>query len=280
MRCSPIAPVLFAALLWGCGRATAAESVLSRYSFEAASFTQWKLPKRLKEISALALDDDGRLFALEDEHAIVYQIDYGDGGLRKAFALGEPTLRGDFEGIAIVADAFYLLTSDGTLFRAPEGRDGEHVAFERIATGLAPYCEFEGLALDADSANLLLACKRSRRAVDSARRWIFRFSTHAQRIVSPAISVDVSRVAAWLHSKSFEPSGIDVVDGHLLLVAARQRALVETDANGALVAALPLPLAKRHHQPEGIAVARDGRIIIADEGGNGRARLGVYRPNE
>jgi uncharacterized protein YjiK len=262
------------------GAAVADNSVLSHYSFDAASFTQWKLPRRLQEISGLALSADGRLFAHEDERAIVYQIDYENGSLRKAFALGDPTLHGDFEGIAIAAGTFYLLISDGTVLRAPEGDDGEHVGYQRIETGLAQRCEFEGLAYDADSTDLLLACKRSRRAADAGKRWVFRLSTRTLRVVSPAVSIDVHQVATRLHSKSFEPSGIEVAGGHLLLVAARQRALVETDANGGIIAALPLPLAKRHHQPEGIAMTRDGRIIIADEGGNGRGRLGVYRPDE
>jgi uncharacterized protein YjiK len=275
MRLVGLIGCVFAVLVLGC-RAAAEESVLARYSFDEASLVQWTLPKRLREISGLALDTAGRLFAHEDEHAIVYQIDYQDGHLVKAFALGDPTLRGDFEGIAVAGATFYLLASDGTLYRAPEGGDGEHVAYQRIDTALAPYCEFEGLAYDAASANLLLACKRSHRDVDANRRWVFRFSTQSQRVVAPAIAIDVRQVTARLHSKSFNPSGIDVAGGHLVLVAARQRALVETDADGSLVAALELPLAKRHHQPEGIAIAPDGRMIISDEGGNGRGRLGVY----
>lgn len=263
----------------GC-HAAADDSVLARYSFDEASLTQWKLPKRLREISGLALDTAGRLFAHEDEHAIVYQLDYQNGRVLKAFALGDPPLKGDFEGIAVVGATFYLLRSDGTLFRAPEGDDGAHVAYQRIDTALAPYCEFEGLTYDAPSADLLLACKRSHHDVDPDRRLVFRYSTRAQRIVSPAIAIDVRQVTARLHSKSFNPSGIDVVDRHLVLVAARQRALVETDADGALVAALVLPLTKRHHQPEGIAITADGRMIISDEGGNRRGRLGVYAPHD
>jgi uncharacterized protein YjiK len=270
---------VIAVLTLGC-HAAADDSVLARYSFDEASLVQWTLPKRLREISGLALDTAGRLFAHEDEHAIVYQIDYQDGHLVKAFALGDPTLHGDFEGIAVAGATFYLLASDGTLYRAPEGDDGAHVEYQRIETALAPYCEFEGLTYDAASADLLLACKRSYRHVDADRRWVFRYSTRSQRIVSPAIAIGVRQVAARLHSKSFEPSGIDVVDGHLVLVAARQRALVETEADGELVAALELPLKKRHHQPEGIAITADGRMIISDEGGNGRGRLGVYAPRD
>jgi hypothetical protein len=35
--------------------------------------------------------------------------------------------------------------------------------------------------------------------------------------------------------------------------------------------------AERHRQAEGIEITRDGRLLIADEGGRGRARLAVYR---
>ncbi|MEM7504621.1 MAG: hypothetical protein AAF417_21465, partial [Pseudomonadota bacterium] len=74
---------------------------------------EWRLPKRLKEISALAMSDSHRLFAVDDEIAIIYEIDYDNGKLLQAFAFGEPALRGDFEGLALVGDRFYLLTSDG-----------------------------------------------------------------------------------------------------------------------------------------------------------------------
>ena len=50
------------------------------------SFRQWKLPGKLREISGLALTSDERLLAVTDESAIVYEIDYENGRLVKAFA--------------------------------------------------------------------------------------------------------------------------------------------------------------------------------------------------
>jgi uncharacterized protein YjiK len=62
-------------------------------------------------------------------------------------------------------------------------------------------------------------------------------------------------------------------------VAVRQRAVIEIDNEGQLVAARTLPLADRHPQPEGIELLADGRLVIADEGSRGRARLTLYRPS-
>ena len=109
---------------------------------------------------------------------------------------------------------------------------------------------------------------------------IFRWSIREHRVLdSQSIAIDASAVARRLDTKSFNPSDITVDrNGHMIFVASHQQALVETDAAGVVVAALRLPLPERHRQPEGLAIAPDGRLIIADEGGKGRARLGVYVP--
>jgi uncharacterized protein YjiK len=260
---------------------TADGMVLSRYSFDAQSLTQWELPKKLREISGLAMTPDGRLLAHGDELGIVYQIDYDNGELVKAFALGDPTVRDDFEGIAVQDTVVYLVTSHGKIYRAPEGRDGERVAYEMFDTGLWKQCEIEGLALDTRGQDLLLACKEPRNEALAGVRMIYRWSIHEHRVLdSQSIAIDASVVAHRLDTKSFNPSDITLAPtgGHMIFVASHQQALVETDANGTVVAALRLPLAERHRQPEGLAIAPDGRLLIADEGGKGRARLGIYRP--
>jgi uncharacterized protein YjiK len=256
-------------------------TVLSHYSFDAQSLTQWELPKKLREISGLAMTPDGRLFAHGDEQGIVYQIDYDSGELVKAFALGDPTVQGDFEGIAVQGNVVYLVTSHGKIYRALEGHDGERVEYEMFDTGLWKQCEIEGLTVDARGQDLLLACKEPRNEALAGVRMIYRWSIQEHHVLEPqSIAIDASAVARRLGTKSFNPSDVTLArtGGHMIFVAARQQALVETDANGTVVAALRFPLADRHRQPEGLAIAPDGRMIVADEGGKGRARLGVYRP--
>ncbi len=274
------AAILSAVLLQGVASAALGDSVLSGYSLEDESLSQWRLPNRLKEISGLAVTMDGRLFAVADEAAIIYELDLERGRIHKSFAYGDPVLRGDFEGIAIDGSVVYLVTSDGVIVSGGEGANGEQLEYTSDETGAGTECEIEGLATDRRNGRLLLACKtlRQSRSIDDLA--IFGWSI-ADRVIDPGatITVPVRRILRELRTNRLNPSGlvVDEQSGHLLLVAARQRALVELSPEGQLVAVTELPLTARHRQPEGLAMLSDGRLLIADEGGNHKGRLGIYR---
>ncbi len=240
---------------------------------------QWKLPKRLAEISGLALSSDGRLFAHDDEQAIVYQIDPQRGKLVKAFALGKPVVRGDFEGIALADTDFYLVTSNGRLYRSAEGADGEHVTYDVTDTGLGARCEIEGLAYDPRRKVILVSCKTPR--IASLDGWVGIFAWSIQRREvdqSAAIRVSESALADPIGARRFNPSAIEIThDGaHIWLLAGRQRALAAIDLDGGVNWVTLLP-ATRHRQPEGLALSSNGELIIADEARHGRAKLAIYR---
>jgi uncharacterized protein YjiK len=242
-----------------------------------SSFRQWKLPIKLREISGLALTADQRLLAVTDESAIVYELDYDSGALVKAFALGEPTLRGDFEGIAVLGETVWLMTSDGRLFAAQEGGDGARMTFSQYDSGAGRYCELEGLAGDPGSGSLLLACKQTKAGRDELS--IFRVPIVAGRPVELVTTeISAAEIAAKVDRREVRPSGIaiDPGSGNRVLVAASHAALITIAPDGTLIDAIILPGKGRHQQAEGIAITTDGRLLIADEGGNGRARLAVY----
>ena len=264
-------------------------AALDRYPLTEATLEQWNLPERLDEISGLALTGDGRLLAVGDEQGIVYELDYEEGRLVKAFAFGDLTLRGDFEGIAWHDGLVYLVTSNGTIYAAGEGSDGERVPFREYRTELGRDCEIEGLAADPDDDMLLILCKRSLRGSASGDRgtpMIFLWSTQDRTLEwARRIELPLEEIEAELDTADLRPSGIARVqnggaEGHWLIVAARQKALVEIDAEGRLVAARTLPLEGRHRQPEGIEQLADGRLLISDEADGKRPRLAVYRPEE
>lgn len=231
----------------------------------------------MREISGLALTSDERLFAITDEEAIVYELDYQVGRVVKSFALGKPIVRGDFEGIAVLDDTIWLMTSDGDLLAAQEGADGQHVGYRKFDTGHGDHCELEGLAQDTSAGTLLLACKEG----NSKKKelMIFEWSAssdgieHVRDLVLPE-----KAITRAIDKKHFNPSGIaiDSQTGERVLIAARQRALVRLTPDGDLLRAI-IPTKKgRHKQAEGIEITMDGRMLIADEGGDGRARLAVY----
>lgn len=242
------------------------------------SFQQWKLPGKLREISGLALTADQRLLAITDEEAIVYEIDYDNGGLVKAFALGEPTLRGDFEGIAVVGDVIWLMTSDGDLIATREASDGERVSFTRYETGLGRYCELEGLGQDAQQQTLFLGCKETKKKRDKLK--IFEVSVaNRPPARTAAVTFSEQALADKVGKKHMRPSAlaIDAMSGNRVMLAANHRALITLAPDGELIDAIILPGHGRHKQAEGLEITRDGRLLIADEGGNGRGRLAVYR---
>jgi len=259
----------------------AGQGILDRYEFSAETSKQWRLPDKLNEISGLALTGDARLLAVTDESAIVYELDYSAGRLVKAFALGDPTVRGDFEGIAWSEGGVWLVTSDGVIYEATEGEDGERVAYDEYRTGLGQLCEIEGLTYRQSDGMLLLLCKtiRSKSSLESLA--IFAWSTSSRQPVrEQTIALPDRDIAAALRVRRLNPSGITIEEqsGNLLIVAARQRAVIELDAGGSLLSARVLPLAGRHRQAEGIEILPSGGILIADEGGGHRARLAIYSP--
>ena len=240
-------------------------------------FKQWKLPKRLREISGLALTPDERLLAVADEKAVVYELDYQEGKIIKSFTLGDPAVRGDFEGIAVLNDKVWLMTSDGWLFAAKEGPDGGSVRYQKYDTGRGRYCELEGLAQDRVAKTLLLACKETKSKQDELLISEWSVSNNSIEHVRD-VAVPVSLITGIIDKKRIHPSGIaiDLQTAERVLIAARQNALVRLAADGTLSEAIILEKKGRHKQAEGIEITRDGRLLIADEGGNGRARLAVY----
>ena len=259
----------------------AAQGVLDRYEFSAETSEQWRLPDKLNEISGLALTGDGRLLAVTDESAIVYELDYSAGRLVKAFALGDPTARGDFEGIAWSDGRVWLVTSKGVIYESAEGEDGERVDYAEYETGFGKLCEIEGLAYRRSGGMLLLLCKKIRQKSGLESLAIFAWSASSRRPVpEQTIALPDRDIAAALRMTRLNPSGlaIEPQSGNLLIVAARQRAVIELDARGSLLSARVLPLAGRHRQAEGIEILPSGVILIADEGGGHRARLALYSP--
>lgn len=243
------------------------------------SVLEWRLPAALREISALALTASGELLAVDDERAVVHELDHRNGRRLGAFALGEPALKGDFEGLAVVGDQVYLMDSDGDLYAAPIGEDGDRVSFERISTGLDEHCEFEGLATDAGRGRLLLLCKDLKKRAEFSALSVLSFDLNEKRVhPDERVELPEQEIAEAIGKRRLHPSGIAVHPGtgNWLIVAARQRALIEMTPAGRLVSARRLPGDGRHRQAEGIEVTADGRLVLADEGGKGKAKLSIY----
>lgn len=253
---------------------------LEDYPLEERSATRWELPMQLREVSGLAMTGDHRLLAHNDEIGVIFELDYRDRSIVKEFQLedqGAP-VADDFEGIALAEDRIYLVTSSGRLYEFSEGAAGESVPFRVHVTGVGRACEIEGLAYDPDGRELLLMCKEARSRLIAGRLAMYRWSIDDKRVNpdSPTL-VPARNYAAHIGANRYRPSGIErhPVSGNYFVVAASPGAIAEMTPTGEILAAKWFT-AGWHRQIEGVALAADGALIVADEGGRGRASLTVY----
>jgi hypothetical protein len=253
-------------------------SVLESFDFSSEGGVRVELPGELREISGLAVTKDGRIFGHNDEFGRVFEIDVPTGSIKKFFNVGRFAVPGDFEGLAVVGERFFLLTSAGDLVEFREGGNGSSMAYQVYPLGLGRLCEMEGLAFEEPRNALLLPCKtpRTRRLEDH----LVVFSVPLTSMTpdpEPRIFLPLEELDSAGLGKNFQPSSIEVhpETGSLFLVAARQEAIVELSSKGEILATKELKK-KRHPQPEGITFLPDGRLVIADEGQGGRGTLTFY----
>jgi len=258
----------------------ARDSALSHYSLEGKPSAQVQLAKALREISGLAFTADGRLLAHGDEHAVVWQLDPASGKVLKRFGLGRAgqVLKGDFEDIQVVDDRVFLVTSGGEIVAGREGANGAVVSTSSAAEGLKGACEVEGLAWDPSTRSFLLLCKQV-----LSRRWrhavvILAVSSDTWQLESkPRMVIPERELERVTGSKGFHGSALvrHPRTGTYLLLAGPEHAFAEVDSTGRVLGGGKLD-AKRHRQPEGIAVGPDLTLFISDEGAGKDATLTAY----
>jgi uncharacterized protein YjiK len=227
-----------------------------------------KLRKELKEISGLASDAAGRVFAHDDERGVIYHLDPMTGSVLARFTLGRSTVNEDFEGLAIAGAYFYMVTSSGDIYQFREGSDGGRVEYRIHPTFLGKDNDVEGLCYDPATDALLLACKGSPGRGYSGRRAIYSFDLRAQRLErKPRILLDEKRLRERAGEKRVQPSGIErhPLNGHFFVLAAQGSSLIELSPEGRVLSQVHLP-AERHPQPEGITFLPNGDLLISDEG--------------
>lgn len=252
--------------------------VLKRYPLSDSEGSSEKLPGVLQEISGLAITADGRLFAHNDERANIYQIDPTTGDVVKAFSVGVLGAPGDFEGIAISGERFFLITSAGDLLEFREGEAGSTVRYRVHRLNLGMVCEMEGLAVDPSRGTLLLPCKTPR--ADRLKDHLVVFSLNLDSMEldpAPRVAIPLEELDSRGLGDKFHPSAIEVhpETGSLILVAAREEAMVELSPDGEILATEELKR-KKHPQPEGLAFLPDGSLVLADEGQGNRGTITRY----
>jgi uncharacterized protein YjiK len=263
----------------GCAAAQS-PGTLSHYDPAGPASHRIALPADLAEISGLAYTPDGRLLAHGDEQAVVYQIDLASGRLVKRFGIGGPSgpLLGDFEDIQVVGDRIFLVTSAGEIVEAREGGDGETKPPLRRGRGLGGACEVEGMTWDEGPQSLLLLCKRAQGKQWKGQVVILAVSPETGEFEpEPRLVIPEAELHRVTGAKSFAGSAITrhPRSGTYLMLAGAQRVYAEIDSTGKVLGGGKLS-ARRHRQPEGIAIAPDLTLLISDEAAGRTATITGY----
>lgn len=241
---------------------------------------QFALVNGLREVSGLAMASENSVYAHNDEHGIVYEVMLADGSVKAVFALGDPTVSADFEGIAAQDGRVYLITSTGLIYEALVGAHRERVRFNILDTGVGAFCEVEGLSLADRNNEFLILCKSPKVKELAAHLTIYRWSLDSRVPVSEAwLQKPYGEFLSADDAQIFRPSAIewDRVRGEGLILSARSHQLIVINEDGTVVEARNLD-ADLHAQAEGVALTPAGELIIADEGaGRGPGRLSAYR---
>jgi len=277
-------------LLTACGEAPAEPFDIAGHRYDSAHVTYLALARHLREISGLEIAGPGKVYAHNDEHGVIYVIDYETphvDAITLTCAAGDD-VRDDFEGIAAVGERVFLVTSQGLVYESRVDGTPDSVPVIRHAGGLD--CEVEGLAAAPDGRSLLVACKNLPKGGSGIVIHAWNLERQAYE-ASPVLSIPEETVTDFLTSrfpdrpppKRIQPTGIALTGkGNLLLVAARQHLLLEFTQEGTPLAAAALDPAV-FRQAEGVTVDAVGRLLVASEGdGKGDKKtpgmLSVYEP--
>jgi len=256
----------------------------------------FQLPNGLKEVSGLAVASDQSVYAHDDEHGIIYEVDISTGKTGAIFALGDPTISSDFEGIAVHEGRIYVITSDGLLFESPIGAHQDRVRFNHYNTGVGEICEVEGLAVKSavlhkpsepnaenfDDSQFLILCKTPRQSAYENKINIFVWS-FADRVKVPEtfLSLDLDLLLTQDEQKKFYPSAIEwhAKSRSIFVISARNRQVVQLSEKGELISKRTLDKTL-HPQSEGLTLMPNGDWVIADEAKKrGFGTLTRYRAN-
>lgn len=256
-------------------------TILDQFNLNDKKVHRITLNNELKEISGLAIDDEGNLFCHNDEKAILYQVDLSNGNILKKFKLGILTINRDFEDIAIVGNTFYLVTSSGNLYSFKEGKKNASVKYKVLSTGLTKRNNVEGLCYDPETNCLLLACKGYAGKGYKKYKAVYAYSLSKNKLlIKPRFLIPSDEIEKFSKENKFEPSGIarHPETGHFFIIAAGGNLITEISRTGQILKMRHLK-EKRHQQPEGIEFKSTKELLISDEGQSGKAKITLYTTN-
>lgn len=291
-------------VLSGCGTAT--ESAIQNPDEKSITAIGYNLnnpdeifilPSVLHEISGITLIDTSTVACVQDEAGIIFFYD-----LRKKSITGDLTFygNGDYEGIAFADGIFYVIRSNGTLYKITD--PNRPFPPEEIRLKGIPHNNIEGLCYDRENNRLLIAPKdkADKDLKSEVKQGLYCFSLwKGELIKDPLFEFKLSVINDFAAGNNvfepaeynkkgepkqpdirFSPSAIAVhpVTGKLYILSADDHMLFVFSMRGN-IEYITLLEPDIFNMAEGITFFKNGDMLISNEGQNGNASLlrFVYR---
>ncbi len=239
-----------------------------------------ELPDELEEISGIAVMEDGRLAAVQDEDGILFVLDPSTGSIMEQRSFGEP---GDYEALDIAEGRLFVLRSDGTLYRF-DAWSAQRIEGDEIKLDLPRRCDAEGLRYDESDGWLLVACKENSGGGLSSDKATYAFDLDGRRVrPQPIHLLDARRFSASIEDHpvnesvravlsdridltGFKPSELAVhpITGELFVLSSARAALVGLRRDGTVTGIWALPDSLLP-QPEGLDFLPNGDLYLSSE---------------
>ncbi|MFT7592371.1 MAG: hypothetical protein ACI9UJ_002306 [bacterium] len=196
---------------------------------------------------------DSVVVAIQDEMAHIYYVDLQTGKILDQFDFGK---NADFEGVAAHNQYFYVLRSDGTIFKVSQTSVTEQFKFKHNK-----HFDFEGMCLDESKNRLLVACKEHGDKDKRDHIFIYSFlldsGTYDKK---PSFKIKLEKV-----HKNFKPSGIAIhPNGNIYVISSFSKTLLVLSPNGDILNHEQLN-EYIIHQPEGITFNSNGDLYVSNE---------------
>lgn len=222
---------------------------------------RYKLSKELNEISGLTLLSDSEIAAVQDEKGIIYILSTLDGKIVKEVEFGK---KGDYEGIAHFKKHFYVLKSNGSIYKIDKSGDAKEHEFKNNKN-----FDFEGLCLDKPNNRLLVACKEHGDKDKRDNFYVYSFSLDSKEYgQKPVFKIKRSKV-----NDNFKPSGIAIhPNGNIYVLSSFSKTVCVLSSSGEIIEVTELNKSI-FNQPEGITFNSNGDLYISNEKKNNTPTL-------
>jgi WD40 repeat protein len=241
--------------------------------YDVQRIEKTKLVEELDEISGIWYDPSGpRIIAENDEEGKMYIVDPATGKVS-----GHTTFHagGDFEDLTTDGTYWYMLRSNGNLFRIT-GAFTDSVKAEVFKLHLPGYNNFESLFFNPSDKKAYLVCKQCE--ADSGRRIsIYAFNTVTSTYENgPVMTMvpDRTLLPAGDSVEIIKPSALAIhpITGEWYIMASVNHLLIVADPTGKWKKVYPLNK-DWFKQPEGMSFAPNGDLYVSNEARSGTPNI-------